>query len=284
MATTKLTETNINEILDLYREGILLEEISRRTGHSVTVIKYWVNKNNLTRLPIKTSMPTVENRWTKEEVLILKESYKTTQDLVAIANRLGRSVKAVTCKARKLKLSTDFQIQKTQWSIEDSEVLKTSWATVTIRELSSELGYSTTKIRQKAKELGLPNIQNRGKTTSIERMVIKCFENNSIQFNFQYKFKTSNSFIISDFYLPSLNLVLEVNGDYWHANPKLYKDKLTSQQIKSVRRDSLKYQFYKDNKIKHLVLWESDLNNIGALPLLQTVIDEYKCIELLETP
>lgn len=43
---------------------------------------------------------------------------------------------------------------------------------------------------------------------------------------------------VVDFFVPSLNLVIEADGDYWHAHPAKYSpDSLNEAQQKKVRRD-----------------------------------------------
>jgi G:T-mismatch repair DNA endonuclease (very short patch repair protein) len=65
-----------------------------------------------------------------------------------------------------------------------------------------------------------------------------------------------------DNYLTDFNLIIEVMGDYWHANPKTYTsyECLNEMQRKRVKTDKSKKSFL-DNKygIKVLYLWESDL-------------------------
>jgi len=64
-------------------------------------------------------------------------------------------------------------------------------------------------------------------------------------------------FIIND-------LIIEVQGDYWHANPLIYEkhDKI---QNKNVKRDIRKYKFLVSSGYRVIYLWEYDLkNNINS--------------------
>jgi len=65
-----------------------------------------------------------------------------------------------------------------------------------------------------------------------------------------------------DFYIPEKNLVIEVDGDFWHCNPnsKHSLPKYESQK-KNLIRDKEKEQWLKDNGYKLLRFWESDINN-----------------------
>lgn len=66
-----------------------------------------------------------------------------------------------------------------------------------------------------------------------------------------------------DVYLPSYNVGIEVMGDYWHANPKKYKNntELNSIQIKTISKDERKKdRVIKKEGIRILYLWEEDIN------------------------
>jgi len=64
-----------------------------------------------------------------------------------------------------------------------------------------------------------------------------------------------------DNYLPDHNLMIEVNGDYFHSNPLKFTE-LNMMQIKGITRDKRKRTYIKRYKeIDVLYLWESDINN-----------------------
>lgn len=64
-----------------------------------------------------------------------------------------------------------------------------------------------------------------------------------------------------DIYLPDYNLMIEIMGDYWHANPIKYDiNNLTKQQKKSIKQDRSKHSYIKKYKdIEILYLWECDI-------------------------
>lgn len=66
-----------------------------------------------------------------------------------------------------------------------------------------------------------------------------------------------------DFRIKHTSLLIEVNGDYWHANPVVYPDKsaLNETQQKMVRRDHYKRRVAKDHGYYVLYIWESDLKS-----------------------
>lgn len=97
------------------------------------------------------------------------------------------------------------------------------------------------------------NSQNKTDTTP-ELIVKKFLELESINFIHPcvingYEF---------DFFLIDYELLIEVDGDYWHANPKLYST-LGKSQINSLLNDSKKNRLVKILGIQLLRIWESDV-------------------------
>jgi len=89
------------------------------------------------------------------------------------------------------------------------------------------------------------------KATKIElvRRGIKHRYNKILHRKFQF------DFIIGE------NLLLEVNGDYWHANPLIYKDRehLTADQQKKIELDARKKKYAEEYGYKIYYMWEGDI-------------------------
>lgn len=65
-----------------------------------------------------------------------------------------------------------------------------------------------------------------------------------------------------DFYLPDHNIIIEVDGDFWHTNPIKYPDGPTCKcQIKNLINDEKKNKWAVNNGYKMLRFWENDINN-----------------------
>ena len=79
--------------------------------------------------------------------------------------------------------------------------------------------------------------------------------------NMVFKNEYNCKYYAIDNYLPDHNLMIEVNGDYFHSNPLKFT-KLNTMQIKGITRDKRKRTYIKRYKeINVLYLWESDINN-----------------------
>jgi len=65
-----------------------------------------------------------------------------------------------------------------------------------------------------------------------------------------------------DFYLVEFDIYVEVDGDYFHSNPKIYPNgPKTSTQKKNHYRDIKKNEFCKNNKLTLFRFWECDILN-----------------------
>ncbi len=94
------------------------------------------------------------------------------------------------------------------------------------------------------------------KKTSIERKVENYLLENKI--NFKYNFIDKYQY---DFLLKDMNIIIEVQGDYWHGNPLYYPtDKLNKTQLYKQKLDKEKLEYIKD-RYNIIYLWETDIKN-----------------------
>ncbi len=106
-----------------------------------------------------------------------------------------------------------------------------------------------------------PRQTNTKPERQIKEELIKRGHKEGIDFIHQYKFM--NKFMC-DFCFPKQKLIIEVDGDFWHANPKKYPagSLLHKHQIKDMGRDKSKsaYIMKVDNGTWTLLrFWESDI-------------------------
>lgn len=118
------------------------------------------------------------------------------------------------------------------------------------------------KTKDKMSKSAIDNIiiTDRNHTSKLEKTfknLLDILEINYKQFLYAKEIKA-----FYDFYIPEKNLVIEVDGDFWHCNPnsKHHLPKYESQK-KNLIRDKEKEQWLKDNGYKLLRFWESDINN-----------------------
>lgn len=109
------------------------------------------------------------------------------------------------------------------------------------------------------KNMGKGNI----KKTGIEKKIDNFLKEEKI--DYKYSFILNNRQY--DFLLKDYNLIIETDGDFWHANPKFYDDndinkkKLYEIQKMKIIDDKIKNRIAIDNGYQIIRIWEDDINN-----------------------
>lgn len=95
-----------------------------------------------------------------------------------------------------------------------------------------------------------------------------------------FKLITQDKTYVFDVFVPSLNLVVEINGDYWHLNPSLYdasyrdeSRQVTAQDVWA--SDEIRIQVAKSHGHNAIVIWESDAKRLGTQFCVQMLIDNF---------
>jgi G:T-mismatch repair DNA endonuclease (very short patch repair protein) len=105
--------------------------------------------------------------------------------------------------------------------------------------------------------------------TSIEVETYAALTELGIAFERQYRIGRW----VTDAYIPSLNTVIECQGDFYHCNPAVFPDGPKSViQHRGVTRDRQKFADLQSKGYRVIELWEQDIQSIGALALLQQAL------------
>lgn len=79
-----------------------------------------------------------------------------------------------------------------------------------------------------------------------------------VEYVYQFEAKDIGRFF--DFYLEGHNLIIEIDGDFWHGNPEKYSDEeLRGHQKRARRVDEYKNKWALLHGIPVLRIWESDI-------------------------
>lgn len=106
--------------------------------------------------------------------------------------------------------------------------------------------------------------------SSLNRRLYSILVKNGIVPHVEFKLKAKKQRYYSyDFLIPNTKKIIEINGDYWHGNPKLYKPndlilKGSSGEVQVKNKwmkDKEKIDNAKRCGFEVLVIWELDLNN-----------------------
>lgn len=116
--------------------------------------------------------------------------------------------------------------------------------------------------REKMSKTAIENILKTGK---VKRSNLEYFfEGILLSMNIKYihSYYIENIGKIYDFYLPKYNILIEIDGDFWHCNPdtKYAVPECKTQHI-NINNDKIKSQWAAYNGYKLLRFWENDINN-----------------------
>ncbi|MFW6246854.1 MAG: DUF7487 domain-containing protein [bacterium] len=125
------------------------------------------------------------------------------------------------------------------------------------------------------------------RVSKLENIIANLLNELSIPYETQFFIKEKNKgWKLYDFKIKNTNIIIEVNGDYWHANPKIYKQ---SDVIKYVYGDKTVEDIWnKDKKKQYLAeskgyvvryIWEHDIKNLNKKELINYVLKIIKTDE-----
>lgn len=111
---------------------------------------------------------------------------------------------------------------------------------------------------------------NSGGSSKLEKMVGKTLIDMGIKFEPQFELKGK----LYDYHIKGTNILIEVNGDFWHANPRKYKstDTLPFPNKEVIaeslwKKDEKKLNNALKNGYKVLSLWEMDIRPLNDIEL-----------------
>lgn len=116
-----------------------------------------------------------------------------------------------------------------------------------------------------------------GKDSKYESRISKCMDNLGISYITKYQIGKK----YYDFKIYGTSIIIEVNSDFWHANPLIYKrsdklnfpfGKITSWSI--WKKDQYKKEIAENYNYKIIQIWESDIKDLNDQELLKFMINE----------
>lgn len=123
-------------------------------------------------------------------------------------------------------------------------------------------------------EMGRDALLSRGHT-SIESTIAQLLSKHNIPFKRNYYiYFNDREYKVYDFYLTQHRLLIEADGDYWHANPKYYLELNEIQHI-NVKNDQFKNELAKNEGIFLLRFWEEEIHKNDFETVLLKAIQEH---------
>jgi very-short-patch-repair endonuclease len=94
----------------------------------------------------------------------------------------------------------------------------------------------------------------------LEKLVASILDENNISYYFQFFLKTKDNICKSyDFKIKNTNILLEIDGDYWHGGPGINKHFYKLDEVKI--NDNIKNELALNNNYNLIRIWESDIYN-----------------------
>lgn len=227
----------------------------------------------------KKQEPLTSEEW--EKLKRTKEIYPwiTNTEVFIEKTKLNRKIKKglkeeIHKFIRIGKIDSFFNVKIQKWDIEKfdnfkKDILKKPWD-----EMLLEYCISKSEFFRLKEYFNIENYvykHHNFYNTKPEQMFEQLLINKNVKY-VREKYINNNrwrvDFVIEDLYY------IEINGDYWHANPRVYLNKtLTKVQENNIKNDSLKKEFILSVGKKLFYVWEMDLYN--NIDLVDKFLDKF---------
>lgn len=117
------------------------------------------------------------------------------------------------------------------------------------------------KTKNKMRDSAMNRILNTGKVVRSQLEIDFSLFLEEIDIQYQHSFYIKSAHKIFDYYLPDYNILIEIDGDFWHCNPLRFPNATCKTQQINIKNDQIKNQWAKDNGYKLLRFWEYDIIN-----------------------
>lgn len=134
-----------------------------------------------------------------------------------------------------------------------------SWEEIFGEEKASKLKMKVSLLARKRIIQRLKNNEMPFLNTQIEKSLANELIKRKIPFKQQF---VINNRFVCDFAIPNFNIIIECDGDYWHANPQIYNiNNLDKRQKEKIKRDRIKDEYLIKNGWRVLRFFETDIKS-----------------------
>lgn len=132
--------------------------------------------------------------------------------------------------------------------------------TILIISNANKIYSSNPSVKNKQRELALNRLSwNRYRMTKPEKIMKSILSELSIPNHYNFILGKRYQY---DFRVKESNIIIEVQGDYWHCNPKMYPNgPISDRQRFKMQRDDEKKSYAEDHGYSVLYVWEDELKN-----------------------
>ncbi len=117
---------------------------------------------------------------------------------------------------------------------------------------------STQEHREKCRIIALNALKRPIKKNNVEKLVEQYLLDNKIDYKYCLILDKKYQY---DFIVKDKKILIEVNGTYWHADPRFYNENnMNVRQKFKVSKDKEKREYAESKGFKLLYIWEEDIN------------------------
>lgn len=245
----------------LYNEYILNKKSAMQIAlennlTSSTIIQNLLNKFQIEKRNISES---------KKQIPCQEKTKKTVIEKYGTINVLSRGSgireKMEADVFEKYGVNNVFQLKEIKDKIKNTCIQKygkKSW--MQVKENALEL-YNQVKEKYNGVHPILNTFNYDNQISKPHQIIINYLRNNNIEFIIE---KEIINYSV-DIYIPNFDLIIEIYGDYWHANPIKYKktDIIKNRLVEDIwKYDQLRIEFIKEVGYKNIeIFWENDIKN-----------------------
>lgn len=253
---TKIINRNNVTELDVVAKYRELESVNDTAAHfntsDVTIAKI------LKRHKVK-GVRTLIREFLEENKDFILERYRDGCGLITIAQEMGISYSTLYLNMHRWGVEIFYPgVKEIRQRLEtDKDKIKDLYynKNVSLSEIAEMYDISDGRMGRAAKEWGW-EIRRFGIETWIEKHVETLLKDKAIEHKKQFPIENR----IYDFFVPSVNLLIETHGNYWHGNPTMYTE-LDHIQLGGQKRDEIKLRLAKAYGHDIIYFWEKDISD-----------------------
>lgn len=258
----RFTDLEKQEIINLYNSNVSCRKIGKKFSVHFSTIAAYLKKWGIKLQGQKKN--TVLNKYniTDKEVIEKYEEFINTKslkekhsELTAKFFKISRA--AVDKILRRNKIET-YGLRKKRIFEEQKYVIYDLYFNklYSFQEIADIYNISMSWVSKKFIKFGWKAREATYSDTKPERDMEIILKNLSLKYEKQFKLVGK----FYDFYLCDYNTLIEVHGDYWHGNPRRYKNEHLDETQREARiNDVCKKHIAEQNGFKLISFWEYDI-------------------------
>ena len=226
-----------------------------------------INKEYILHIAYDDSLHNTElSTWTQLEIDNLKQ-YIKRMSVHAISLKMKKGTYDVITHFHQLphdaKQQLYYNCQDYNWEQQYDDFIVNNFLIKNKHEIMAAIPNRTWRsITRRAHLFGLYRMKNCSKFMPYTEVEIQKILNQfNIDYIHQYRiYYTTSSYFISDFYIPHIRTIIEVQGDYWHCNPKVFSCP------NDIQKEKIQHDIFKKEQLEKLgyniiYIWEYDIKN-----------------------